>query len=147
MRAPHAYRGFTLIELIATITILAIVAAIALPREIAANSFAERGYADELAAQLRRARVVALTTGCDVQFSVNGQGYALMQRGAGANNHCVTAGAWTTTVASGVQPAKVQLGAPRVVVFGTAGTAGAAVTINLGTRQITVANTGLVTGP
>jgi MSHA pilin protein MshC len=147
MHAPHAFRGFTLIELIATITIIAIVAAIALPSEIAANPFAERGYADEVAAQLRRARVLALATGCEVQFSVDAQGYTLMQRGTGANNHCASAGAWTTTITAGTQPSHVQLAAPRQVVFGTSGTAGAAITIDLGSRQVSVATTGLVTGP
>jgi prepilin-type N-terminal cleavage/methylation domain-containing protein len=147
MRAPHAYRGFTLIELIAAITILAILAAVALPRVTAADSFAERGYADEIAANLRRARIVAMTTGCDVQFTSSATGFLARQRGAGANNHCASAGAWVTTVFSGPRASHLQSPATRQVVFGRDGTASAAVTFTLGTRQVTVETSGLVSGP
>ncbi len=58
-------RGFTLIELIASITIIAILTAVALPRLTAVTPFAERGYADGIAASLRQSRSVALASGCD----------------------------------------------------------------------------------
>lgn len=147
MRARHAYRGFTLIELIAVITILAILAAVALPRVTAADSFAERGYADEIAANLRRARVLAMTTGCDVQFTSSAGGYVARQRGAGANNHCAMAGAWATTVFSGPRAQHLQSPATQVVVFGHDGTANPAATFTLGARQVTVETSGLVSGP
>ena len=68
-------RGFTLIELIASITIVAILATVALPRMPMAEPYLERGYADSLAASLRQARAVAVAIGCNVQFTVNAAGY------------------------------------------------------------------------
>ena len=60
MRAlSRSGRGFTLVELIASITIVTILAAVALPRVTAANPFQARGYADTLATNLRKARAVA----------------------------------------------------------------------------------------
>jgi prepilin-type N-terminal cleavage/methylation domain-containing protein len=145
MRAPHAYRGFTLIELIAAITIMAILAAVALPRMTAADSFADRGFADELAANLRRARIVAMTTGCEVQVTVNNTGYLAQQRGAGANNHCAPAGAWATTIFSGEKPSHAGNLLNRQAVFATSGTSNAAWTLNIGSRQVSLENSGLVT--
>jgi prepilin-type N-terminal cleavage/methylation domain-containing protein len=149
MRAPsHAYRGFTLIELIATITIVAILAAVALPSVIAANPFADRGYADVLAANLRRARAVALATGCDVAFVVDDTGYRAAQR-APLGTHCSTVGAFPTMVFSGPEPSEVILGGMQQVIFSGADgrLVGAPVVIGIGTRQITVDPAGLVTGP
>lgn len=147
MRTPsHAYRGFTLVELIAAITILAILAAVALPSVTAAESpFAERGFADEVAANLRRARIVAMTTGCDVLFTVNDTGYVAQQRAAGANNHCASGGGWATTVFSAPKPAQAATIATRQVVFDTTGVASAAIVIDIGARQVSVETSGLVT--
>jgi MSHA pilin protein MshC len=148
MRAPsHAYRGFTLIELIAVIVIIAILAAVALPSVTAANPFADRGYADTVAASLRRARTVAMATGCDVQFTINGTGYSAAQRAA-AGTHCAVAGLFVTAVFSGPEPSEVVLGGNRVLVFDDQGrVAVAPVTIDIGGRQLTVEASGLVVGP
>jgi type II secretion system protein H len=145
MRAPsHAYRGFTLVELIAVIVIIAILAAVSAPSLTAANPFAERGYVDSVAADLRRARAVAFTTGCDVQFTIDGNGYRAQQRAA-AGTHCASAGAWVTPVFSTAQPASVVLAANRQLVFAADGTlATAPVTIDIGTRSIAVSSSGLV---
>jgi MSHA pilin protein MshC len=149
MRAPtRAYRGFTLIELIAVITIIAILAAVSLPSVTAANPFAERGYADAVAANLRRARAVALASGCDVQFTINATGHSALQRAA-AGTHCAAFGAWVTPVFSEAEPANVTLAANRQLVFAGAdgSVAAAPVTIDLGARQVSVDAFGLVTGP
>ena len=148
-------RGFTLIELIASITIVAILAAVALPRMTAATPFAERGYADGIAASLRQSRSVALASGCDVQFTITVAGYNAFQRGPGANNHCATAGAWSTPVRRGdgqslleTQPAGVTLGANRQFVFAPDGSvAGGPVTISIGPHAITIDTSGAVQGP
>jgi prepilin-type N-terminal cleavage/methylation domain-containing protein len=148
-------RGFTLIELIASITIVAILAAVALPKLTTATPFAERGYADGIAASLRQSRAVALASGCDVQFTITAAGYSAFQHGAGANNHCAAAGAWSTPVRRGdgqdlaeLQPAGVVLGANRQFVFAADGSVAAGpVTIDVGPQAITVDASGTVQGP
>jgi prepilin-type N-terminal cleavage/methylation domain-containing protein len=150
-------RGFTLIELIATITIIAIIAAVALPREPAAIPFLERGYADGVAAALRHARVVALASRCEVQFTIDAAGYRAQQRALNAaTNHCLAAGPWATAVRRGdgapldaSQPAGVVLAANRQFVFsGTDGrVAGGPIAIDIGTKALTVDASGIVQGP
>jgi prepilin-type N-terminal cleavage/methylation domain-containing protein len=148
-------RGFTLIELIASITIIAILAAVALPRLTVATPFVERGYADGIAASLRQARAVALASGCAVQFTITAAGYNAFQRAPGANNHCAPAGAWSTPVRRGdgqdltqLQPADVTLGANRQFVFAADGSvAGGPVSIDIGPQAITIDSSGLVQGP
>jgi MSHA pilin protein MshC len=148
-------RGFTLIELIASITIIAILAAVALPGLTTVTPFAQRGFADGIAASLRQSRAVALASGCDVQFTINAAGYSASQHGAGANNHCAAAGPWTTPVRRGDgqnlterRPAGVAAMPNRVLVFASDGSvAGAPVIINVGPQTITVDASGLVQGP
>ena len=158
MRAHRkSRRGFTLIELIASITIVAILGAVMLPlMNESTPVFAERGYADTVAASLRQSRAVALASGCDVRFTINAAGYNAVQRRAGANNHCATTGAWSTPVRRGdgqnltaSRPGGVTLAANRVFVFsGTDGTVAAGpVTIRIGPQVITVEPTGAVQGP
>ncbi|MEO8017955.1 MAG: GspH/FimT family pseudopilin [Pseudomonadota bacterium] len=147
-------RGFTLIELIASITIITILAAVMLPRMPAVTPFAERGYADSIAASLRQARAVARASGCDVQFTIIAAGYTALQH-AVAGTHCAAAGAWSTPVRRGnganlseLQPTGVVLAANRTFVFSSDGAvAGGPFTINLGPQTITVAASGLVQGP
>jgi MSHA pilin protein MshC len=148
-------RGFTLIELIASITIVAILAAVALPRLTAATPFAERGYADGIAASLRQSRAVALASGCAVQFTIDAAGYRAVQRATGANNHCAAAGAWSTPVRRGdgqslleLQPAGVTLAASRQFVIAADGSVAAGpITINVGPQAIVVDVSGVVSGP
>jgi len=146
-------RGFTLIELVASITIMAILAAVALPRMTAAQPFAERGYADSIAASLRQSRAVALASGCDVQFTIDAVGYRAFQHAA-SGTHCAMAGAWSTPVQRGIgtslsepQPSGIVLTANRQLVFAADGSTGANVTINIGLQAIAVDASGMVTGP
>jgi prepilin-type N-terminal cleavage/methylation domain-containing protein len=144
MRVLARKRGFTLVELIATVTIISILAAIALPRVIAANPFQARGYGDEVAANLRKARAVAIATDCDVQFTIDDDGYRALQRAA-AGGHCASAGGFSTPVLQGAEPADVTLTAARQFTFahGT-GAIGAAVTIDLGYRTVTLEASGIL---
>ena len=85
----------------------------------AAPPFAERGYADGIAASLRQSRAVALASGCDVQFTIDATGYQRVPaRPRLPAHHCATAGAWSTPVQRGDgqtlierQPAGVALAA------------------------------------
>ncbi len=150
-------RGFTLIELIATITIIAILAAVALPRTTGAAPFLERGYADGVAAALRQARVVALASGCEVQFTIDAAGYRAMQRGASAviPTHCANAGAWVTNVQRGdgaplaaPLPNGVALAANLQFVFATdGGVAAGPLAITIGAKTLNVDASGVVQGP
>lgn len=148
--------GFTLIELIAAITIIAILAAVALPRLTSATAqpYNERGYALGLAASLRQARAVAMASGCAVQFTIDAAGYRAFQR-ANAGTHCAAGGAWSTPVQRGdggtllqIRPVDVALAANRQFVFAADGSvATAPLTINLGPQAIDVDATGVVSGP
>lgn len=53
-------KGFTVTELIATIVIVGIVAAVALPRFSGRHGFEARGFADQIVASLQYARQVAI---------------------------------------------------------------------------------------
>jgi MSHA pilin protein MshC len=121
-------RGFTLIELIACIVILAILAALAGPRFVGTQSFDQRGYADELTAAMRYAEGVAVATGCNVSFTVNLTGYVADQRAPAAGNTCAAAGAYATAVVradgtalSGTAPSDATVSAGGTVIFGSSG--------------------------
>jgi len=153
MRPRHrASHGFTLIELIATITIMAIIAAVGLPRLTVATPFMERGYVDTLAASLRQARAVAVASTCEVQFTVDGGGYRAFQRGVGASNHCALAGGFVTAVRRGDgdtlaanMPAGVALAANRQFTFNSDGSvAGGPYSIDVGPHSLVVEPSGLV---
>jgi len=150
---PISHSGFTLIEMIATIVIVAILAAVAVPRMPVAQPFQERGYAESIAASLRQSRAVAIASGCDVQFTLDAVGYRALQRAA-SGTHCATSGAFSTPVRRGdgdnidaLLPAGVTAPANRQFVFTSNGSvAGGAFTITVGVLSIGV-DSGVVSGP
>jgi MSHA pilin protein MshC len=85
-----------MVELVAVLVIVGIVAAMAAPRFFDNAVFTERGYADEIAASLRYARRIAIASDCNVRFTVNAGGYSAAQ----PTVPCVTGGAWGVAVQS-----------------------------------------------
>ena len=78
-RARPSGRGFSLIELIAVMTVAAILAAVAVPSMSSTGAMRRRGAAAQLARDLRLARELGLTTGRTawVSFDTAAETYAL----------------------------------------------------------------------
>jgi MSHA pilin protein MshC len=140
--------GFTLVELVAVLVILGIVAAYAGPRLFANAAFTERGYADEIAASLRYARRIAIASDCNVRFTVNTAGYSAAQ----PTVRCITAGAWGVAVQSpdrrvlaNTTPNGVAVGAAVIEFRPTGGLLNPAGPVNVGAFSVSVdAATGTV---
>jgi MSHA pilin protein MshC len=146
--------GFSLIELIAVLVIAGVLAAMAVPRFMETQSFAERGYAEELAAGLRHARNVAVASGCAVRVTIGAAGYNAAQPAAGGGpfaNHCQAPGAaWPTVVTrtdgsrlEGVPPRDANIVAPVQLVFDSQGNTVASL-VEVGNLDINVAANGVV---
>lgn len=94
--SPHApaerMLGFTLVELVIVIMILALVSAIAGPRFFDRTAFEERGFYDEVVTAARYAQRLAVATGCDVQFNITGNSYSLNQRATNCTTGAFTRG-------------------------------------------------------
>jgi MSHA pilin protein MshC len=86
-RCTASSTGYTLVELVLVIAILAVVAAFAAPRFFERSAFADRGYADAVAGALRIAQKSAVATGCRVRVTVDGGGYRA-RLPAAAGNGC-----------------------------------------------------------
>lgn len=57
---PVAAAGFTMVELVVTLALVGILAAIALPRFVGRSAFTEQGFSDEVRAALRYAQKLAI---------------------------------------------------------------------------------------
>jgi MSHA pilin protein MshC len=100
-RHAQPARGYTLIELVTVITLVAILAAVAGPRFFDTSVFRERGYADELAGAIRYSQKVAVASGCSVLFTATTSGYQASQQTA-SGNHCdPAASTWPNVVTNG----------------------------------------------
>ena len=69
--------GFTLVELVATLIILAVVSAVAIPRFFSNTVFGSRAYADQVAAMLRYAQKTAIAQRRPVWVNSNAAGTAI----------------------------------------------------------------------
>lgn len=135
--------GFTLVELVVIILILAIVSAFVLPKFYNLNDYQNRTDYDEVASALRYAQKLAVGSGCDVQVVLAGNNYALQQHQIDCTNgpfvniagHPINNG----NVSSTIIPSSLTL------IFSPMGRSSADANITVGPRTIQViAETGTV---
>jgi len=74
-----ALRGFSLIELIVVMVVMAILVGIAAPRFFGRGDFEGPAFAQELGSAARYAQKLAVISGCPVELTVTATGYALHQ--------------------------------------------------------------------
>jgi prepilin-type N-terminal cleavage/methylation domain-containing protein len=151
---PAARRGFTLIELVAVITIAGILAAYIAPRFWSQQTFSDRGYVDELAAALRSTQKAAVISGCPARLTLAASSYVATQQAASGNTCNLSDATWPTPVLSAdgsaildMAPANTTASPTGVFQFDTQGrlSSSPGATITVGTHTITiVAGTGLV---
>jgi len=152
MHCPGAQSGFTLIELVTSLVIIGVLAAVAGPRFLDNQPFQQRGYVDELETAIRYAQRVAIASQCPVAVSVSPAGYQALQQGL-AGGTC--SGGWTVpvtrtdgTALTGTPPAGV-LSSTAQFVFATNGSISSGVApppLSVGPFTLTIdAGSGLVT--
>jgi len=149
--------GFTIIELILVIVIIAILGAIAGPRFFDNATFDERAYYDELVTSLRYAQKVAVATGCRVRVDITATAYSLTQQSS-LSGHCDPADAGfpvpvvlgTGEVMTGTAPSGITATPAIAFVYEPLGrtTLGADQAVTVGSRTLTIqAESGLVVAP
>jgi prepilin-type N-terminal cleavage/methylation domain-containing protein len=146
-------RGYSLIELVTCLIIVAILGAVIAPKMFSYQPFQERGYADEVAAALHYTQIVAASSGCDASITINAAGYQALQRAAVGNN-CAVSGGWAIPILrvdgdtlSGSAPSGVGTSAAHQFVFDATGRVinGTPPALGIGSFTLTVdAGSGLV---
>lgn len=120
--------GFTLVELVVVLSILSVLAAIAVPRFFDNQVFEERGYLEELVAALKFAQKLSVATGCPVRVSLDAAGYDIRQQQPQAGRCDPADASWSTPVVladgqtlAGTTPAGVSVSPNTVFVFDALG--------------------------
>lgn len=142
MRAP---RGFSLIELIVVIVLMAVLVGVAVPRFFGKSDFEAPAFAQELASAARYAQKLAVVSGCPVDLAVSATAYALFQPEATAPactgvptmtlavKHPGTGEAFAAAVPSGIT-----LGGAATVRFSAAGVPDAAAAFTVADLTVTI---------
>lgn len=140
------FKGFTLVEMIVTLIIIALIAGVAGPMFFSLGAFREGGFYDETVSAVRYAQKYAVASSCTVRVQTLATGFNLY--GPATVASCNTPGAYTTLIAdpSGNAtaftrscPEGVALSAADFT-FSASGTASVtpSLVITLGSRQFTV---------
>ena len=119
-------RGFTLIELVVVILLMAILMATAAPRFFARNDFEGPAYAQELASAARYGQKLAIANGCTVRLVVTVSSYVLQQA---ANPDCT--GGFTRVVVHPATGGDFSAAAPTGITI-----AGAPATLDFNSRGV-----------
>ena len=82
--------GFTLVELVAIIILLGILSAAALPKFFKLSDYQQRALFDDTLSALRYAQKLAVSTGCNVRFTVTGNQFQLKRPGASDRSQCAS---------------------------------------------------------
>ena len=118
-------KAFTLVELVVTLIIVGLLAAVAVPRFFDLQPFAARGFSDEVVAALRYAHKYAIATGCSVQVTIIPNQYQLLRPAAVGNCNGGPFGPLVLNPAggnfTGTAPTGVALGGPPAIVFNALG--------------------------
>lgn len=143
-------KGFTLVELVATLVIIALIAAVGGPLFFDIDVFRQRGFFEETLSAVRYAQKHAVATGCPVRVETTATGFTLYRP---ANAAACAAGPYNTPIAdpSGNAATFTRTAPPGVTLsihdftFAADGSASASPTINVGGATIqAVAATGYV---
>jgi MSHA pilin protein MshC len=119
-----ARRGFSLIELIVVIVVMAVLIGVAVPRFFGKGDFEAPAFAQELASAARYAQKLAVVSGCPVDFAVTTAGYALFQPATAACTGAMTLAVkhpGTGEAFAAAAPSGIALGNPETIRFSAAG--------------------------
>lgn len=139
-------RGFTLIELIVVIIVIAVLASYAIPR-LNLNSFRESGFVQQSAASLRYGQKQAIGSGCQVNVLITAAGCILQWSGLPAGLGCPGGGTNIVNPATGLNnfcdssTPESSADLPTTIQFDNIGRPNATLgdlSLNLGSRTITI---------
>jgi MSHA pilin protein MshC len=157
VRSVAHCRGYSIVEVVLVVVILAIIGTLAGPRFFDNAAVDERRYAEELASALRYAQKIAVASGCRVRVDIGVSDYALTQQAALAG-HCDASDAnypvpvrlSTGEVMTGTAPTGVITAPSLALIYNPLGQTSLAAdqALAVGSRTVTIAaDSGLVRVP